>query len=110
MFLIYADESGEIKNNNENVFVLGAVSIYENQAFFLSQEFDKIQDKWFPNASSSIEFHGSKMFNGNGEPWHSVTRDQRKNIFKDLCGAIKNVTPKGLSLFGIIVQKRDSAG
>lgn len=105
MFLVYVDESGEIANPTEKFFVLGAMAVYETQAYFLSQAFDKVQDKWFPSALDPIEFHASKIYNGDGEPWHSVKRSDRNQILTDLFHEIGRVTPKGLSLFGIALEK-----
>jgi hypothetical protein len=105
MFLVYVDESGQPSNPEEKVFVLGAVAVYENQAYFLSQELDKVEEKWFPQAPNPIEFHASRILNGNEEPWHSTSKEDRKKILVDLCNAVVRVTPKGLSLFGIAVSK-----
>jgi hypothetical protein len=105
MFLIYVDESGEVKNSQEKVFVLGAVAVYENQAFFLSQEFDKIQERWFPTAPDAIEFHASDILNGDGEPWHSMSKAKRKELLLELYNPLLTATPKGVSVFGIAIQK-----
>lgn len=110
MFLLYVDESGTPQDLSEKYFIIAGVAIYENQAYYLSQAFDKIQEKWFPQASTSIEFHAAKIRNGNGEPWHSLTRETRKNILIDLYDEIIKVTPKGLSLFGIAIHKSDFSG
>lgn len=107
MFLLYVDESGTPKDPSEEYFVLAGVAIYENQAFYLSQSFDKIQEKWFPRAPSSIEFHSSRIWNGNGEPWHSLKREVRKEIMLDLYNAVAQVTSKGLCLFGVAIRKSD---
>lgn len=73
----------------------------------MSQSFDKIQEEWFPSASTSIEFHSSRILNGNGEPWHSVKKGDRIKIMLDLYDAVIQITPKALSLFGIAIQKSD---
>ena len=106
MFLIYVDESGVVSNPAENVFVLGAASIYENQAYFLTQELDKIQQKWFPSSTVPIEFHASHIRNGIGEPWHSMNKTKRMEILTEICTTIAAANPKGLVLFGIAIQKK----
>lgn len=110
MFLIYVDESGDVRNAQDKTFVLGSVAVYENQVFFLSQEFDKIQQKWFPDALDAIEFHASSILNGMGEPWHSKRKEERRDVLLDLCKAIASITSKGLSLFGIAVHKESFPG
>lgn len=105
MYLLYVDESGEPSNQDEQYFVLGGISIYENNAFFLSEAFDRVQEKWFPKATSSIEFHSSKIYNHNEEPWRSMSRENRQAVFIDLCDALDSVSPKALNLFAVAVHK-----
>jgi hypothetical protein len=105
MWLVYVDESGEPTDPKEKVFVLGSVAIYENQAYFLSQELDKIQNKWFPTATIPIEFHAAKIRNGMGEPWHSMSKTKRKEFLDDLCDVIVKASPKGIRLFSIVIHK-----
>lgn len=106
MYLLYVDESGEPTNQNEQYFVLGAVAVYENNAYFLSEAFDRVQEKWFPAANESIEFHAAKIYNHSEEPWRSLPLDTRRMIMKDLCLALDSIGPKGLSLFGVAVHKQ----
>lgn len=104
MFLFYVDESGNPQNPNDDYFVLGSVAIYETKIYYLSKDFDAIQDKWFPNAPGPIEFHSAKMLNRDGEPWRSVDRKDCLLIMNDLCDAITKITEKGLYLFGVAVH------
>lgn len=106
LYLLYVDESGEPSNKEEQYFILGGISIYETNAFFLSQAFDKVQEKWFPEATSSIEFHASKIYNRNGEPWHSMSKEDCRAVFVDLCNALDSVSHKALSLFAVAVHKQ----
>ena len=106
MFLLYVDESGNTKNPNDEYFVLGSVAIYETRAYFLSNEIDRIQEKWFPTASVPIEFHAAQIYNHSCEPWHSLFRDDCMQILYDLCDAISAVVERGLYLFGVAVHKK----
>ncbi len=85
--------------------MLAGISIYENNAYFLSEAFDKVQEKWFPGANSTIEFHASKIQNGNEEPWRSLSRDERRAVFSDLCAALLSTSQKALVLYGVSVHK-----
>ncbi len=105
MYLLYVDESGEPSNTNEDYFILGGVSIYENNAYFVSETFDRVQEKWFPGQTTPIEFHASKIRNRNEEPWRSMRREQCQNVLLDLCDAIVSTSPKALSLFGVAIHK-----
>ena len=105
MFLLYVDESGNHKNPNDDYFVLGAVAIYETQAFFLSQGFDNIQNNWIPGTPDPIEFHSAEILNHNGEPWHSLGRKKCEQILYELCDAMTSITDRALYLFGVAVHK-----
>jgi len=105
LYLLYVDESGEPSNKDEQYFVLGAVAVYENNAYFLSEAIDKIQDKWFPGATQPIEFHAAKIFNHSEEPWRSMPKEDRKGVIYDLCLALDSINQKGLSLFGVAIHK-----
>lgn len=107
MYLLYVDESGEPSNKAENYFVLAGVAVYENNAYFLSEAFDKVQEKWFPQATTSIEFHASKIYNRNEEPWRSLQMQDCRTILTDLCDALLAPNFRALNLFGVAIH-RDS--
>jgi hypothetical protein len=104
MFLLYVDESGTPESEDQNYFVLGAVAIYETQAFYLSRNFDNIQDKWFPASAESVEFHSANIRNRN-EVFRKFKVDEGKQIFSDLCNSILGISDKALTLFGIAIHK-----
>lgn len=107
MFLLYTDESGEPRNQDEEYFVLGAVAVFERTAYFLSKTLDDVEKKWFPGAPDRIEFHASHMRNGHGEPWHSLGRTKSKEVLLDVCNAITSDThERGMYFFGIAVHKK----
>jgi hypothetical protein len=105
MYLLYVDESGEPSNLNEQYFVLGAVAVYENNAYFLSRAIDEVQEKWFPSAVDPIEFHAAKIRNRSEEPWCSLRQEQCYEILSDLCSALEAFTEKQLVLFGVAIHK-----
>jgi hypothetical protein len=110
MFLLYVDESGDVNNPKDDYFVLGGAAIYETTAYFISEDLDQIQEKWFPSATEPIEFHAAEMFNRNGEPWHSLKRNDCEQIMRDLCNAICSSAEKGLYLFGVAFEKTACRG
>lgn len=85
-------------------FVMGAVAVYENQAYYLSESFDRVQEKWFPDMTSPIEFHSSNIRAGRGT-WRQFQSKMRDAILQDLCQAILDVNPRGLMLFGVAMHK-----
>jgi hypothetical protein len=80
------------------------VAIYETKVYYLSKDFDTIQDKWFASAPGPIEFHAAKIYNHDGEPWNTLGRKNCLLLLNDLCDAISNMTEKGLYLFGVAVH------
>lgn len=106
MYLLYVDESGEPSNPLENYFVLAGIAVYEKNAYFLSEAFDRVQEKWFPQATSAIEFHASKIYNRNEEPWRSMQFAQCRSVLEDLCDALVSLNFRALSLFGVAVHKQ----
>lgn len=105
MFLLYVDESGNPVNSSEQYFVMGAVAVYETTAYFISQGFDEIQEKYFPGSTNPIEFHSAQVMNHNAEPWRAMTRPDREQMLFDLCDVLVRSNQKGLHLFGVAVDK-----
>lgn len=102
MRLLYIDESGgAIHGDDQQHYVLGAVSVYEKRPYYLNNELDTICKELFP-LTPNVELHASAIFNGNGEPWASLNRNQRIEILKRIYAYIAN---QNLSLFGVAMHK-----
>lgn len=105
MYLLYVDESGDPTDKSQEYFVMGAVSVFERQTYFLSEEFDKVQEKWFPGTVEPIEFHTFDIRSHGTEPWHSMHSQKRKGLLSDLCAVLENAYPSGVCLFGVALHK-----
>jgi len=104
---MYVDESGgDDPNSTDRFFVLGGISAFERVPYHLSADVDAIQKQFFPQIPDPIEFRASAIWNGNGQPWDSMTRPDRQELLKAIYGLIARET-KGVTLFGVALQKPD---
>lgn len=102
MHLLYIDESGgAYHDDDQQYYVLGAVSVYEKRPYFLNNELDTLCRELFPQ-SPIIELHASAIFNGNGEPWASLPRNRRIEILKRVYAYIAG---QNICLFGVAMHK-----
>ena len=110
MHLLYVDESGgDDPNAKDNYFVLGGISLFERKPYYLSADVDSIQRKYFPSVTDPMEFHASAISNGNGSPWDSMPRQQRKELLRDVYGLLgKQAGNAGVSLFAMALYKPDN--
>lgn len=103
MHLLYLDESGNENDPTDRYFVLGGLSLFERQTFFLTQAIDAVQQRHFPN-SPPIAFHASEIRAGRGI-WRKVDPARRKQVLVDLIAEVQASPDKGRSLFAAAVEK-----
>ena len=48
MHLLYLDDSGAVGNANEQYLVLGGVSVFEAQSYWITQELDRLAENINP--------------------------------------------------------------
>lgn len=60
MYILYLDESGDENDPLNKHFVLAGAAIFERSTFFLSQDLDKVQSRYFPGGPP-IDFHAAPM-------------------------------------------------
>ena len=68
MYLLYIDGSGSVKNPNEDYFILGGVSVFERQIYYLIREFDQFVASLNLGAPEDIELHASVIAAGRQQP------------------------------------------
>lgn len=103
MYILYADEAGSTKDADQQYFVLGGVAIFERQGFWLSQELDKIAQRFDPADAQSVELHGSPMFGGRGF-WRRVPRADREQAISDALSVLAKSHPSN-RIFGAAILK-----
>jgi hypothetical protein len=62
--------------------VLGGVSVFEAQAFHLTQELDRLAVSIEPANPDSVEFHASEIFSRRIPPWSRMTKTEAQGIIK----------------------------
>jgi hypothetical protein len=108
MYLLYLDDSGSADNPKEQYLVLGGISVYERQIHYFTQELDKIAERLVPGKAATVEFHASEVFSGRVEPWKSLTREQRRDLIREVLGVLANAYDTARA-FATVVHKASFA-
>lgn len=106
MYLLYCDESGSSHDPKWKFFVLAGFATFERQAFWFSEELDKIAARFDPSDPNAVELHGNPMYRGKGV-WRRFSREDRVQAMKDALRVLASSHPSN-RLFGSIIN-RDSA-
>ncbi len=104
MYLLFLDESGNETNPDDQHFIYAGLAAHENQPHWLTQRFDAVQDRHFPD-KPPITFHAAHMRSGKGF-WRNVAKEKRFQVLSDLIEAIGNAPPNQLTIFGAAIEKR----
>lgn len=105
MHLLYLDESGNEADPTDRFFVLGGLSLFERQTYFLAEAVEEIQRKHFPN-HQPITFHASEMRSGRNF-WRRVPDETRQAVLSDLLDAIASSPDQGRVLYAAAIEKSD---
>ncbi len=103
MHLLYLDESGDPQNRADTHFVLGGVSVPEQNVRWLSHQLEQLAREIDKENHRDVEFHASEMFSTRGR-WGKFERPQRieniKRVLKTLDRAYE-----GVRVFACAVHK-----
>jgi hypothetical protein len=105
MYLLYLDESGNEDDPNDKHFVLAGAALFERQTFFLSQELDQLQTRYFPGIQP-VAFHATDIRTGKGF-WRNVGENVRSNLLIDVAKVISSANHPGMVLFASVIEKSD---
>jgi len=104
MYLFYLDESGDPNSWDQNDnFVLSGVAIHEGQVRRLSQQLDKIQQKYFPSINIPIEFHASNIHSGK-DRFRRIEEETRKEVMNDMYDIINSAGFPNLIVFASAIH------
>jgi hypothetical protein len=109
MYLLYLDDSGSPQNKSESYFVLGGVAVFERQVHWLIREIEKLAATINPSNPEAIEFHASEIFPGRRPPWNGMTKEQRRNVLKDLLNILAR-SHESTRAFACAVHKQSFPG
>jgi len=90
LHLLYLDDAGSAGNKDEQYLVLGGVSVYEAQAYWVTQELDKLAATIDPKDPHAVEFHASEIFSRRQQPWKGMSRPEAQGVIK----AVLQILPK----------------
>lgn len=89
MHLLYLDDAGSASNPNEDYLVLGGISVYEAQAYWLTQELDNLASTIDPDDPHGLEFHASEIFSRRIHPWKNMRREEAQGVIKAVLGIVR---------------------
>lgn len=104
LHILYLDESGT--HQDARYFVVAGVAVFETETFFLAQELDGLQARYFPQSSEPIAFHASPLRAAHGQshdPYPTLDRTERRELTTDIYRAIAR---SRVRLFAIAMEKQ----
>jgi hypothetical protein len=104
MYFLYLDDSGCANNPNERYFVLGGVYVFERQVYFLNEQLEQIACRYRSISSETVELHAYPISSGKEEPWGLISRDERRQVQKDILSVLSN-SHESCAAFACAVEK-----
>lgn len=105
MHLLYLDESGNEGDPSDRFFVLGGLSLFERQTYFVAEAVEEIQRRHFPG-HQPIPFHASEIRSGR-RFWRKVPDETRAAVLAELCDVIARTPERGRTLYAAAIEKSD---
>lgn len=109
MYILYLDESGSATNVDEEYFVLAGIATFERQVHFLGKQLDEIALDYSSIAPQDLEFHASKIYNGNEAPWSGMPRHDRNILYNKILKVIAG-SHESTKLFACVIHKPSFPG
>ncbi len=106
MYLLYLDDSGSVRNPNDQHIILAGICVYEQTPYWLSTQLDELAKEVWPNNPEnweSIEFRGNDIFAGRSKEWRGIDKAKRIEIYKKTLSIIAKSS--NVRLFGAAVHK-----
>lgn len=103
MHILYLDDSGSPRNDNEKYFVLGGVSVPEENVRWLSNELHELALEIDNDNPLNVEFHASEMYRNQGI-WGKFKREERIENIKRVLRTLDRARP-GVNVFACAVHK-----
>jgi len=105
MFLLYLDDSGSADNKNEEYLVLGGLSIFERQVYWMSQKMESLAASIWPANPDAVEFHASEIFSGRQPPWKGTRKEERRDVIKKVLRVLAD-SHESVHAFACAVHKK----
>lgn len=111
MYLLYSDESGNIANPADAVFVVGGIAVHEDAVRPLAGQINGILKTFVGRRHAKIEIHGSPMRRGRGD-WSAIGVAKRHALAHALLGLVANWQHEGSSSavepFAVVIDRNHS--
>ena len=104
MHLLYLDDSGAASNANEQYVVLGGVSVFEAQSYWITRKLDELAETIDPGNPHGVEFHASATYARRSQPWKSLSQDEARGTIKAVLGVLANAYNTA-RVFACVVHK-----
>jgi Protein of unknown function (DUF3800) len=90
MYLLYADESGDLRSPDSSVFVVGGIAVHEDAVRPFAGAINRSINSYVGRARGmSLEVHGGPMRSGRSE-WKSIGRNRRHGLAHALLKHVSN--------------------
>jgi hypothetical protein len=86
------------RNPQEAFFVLAGVAMFERSLYHFISSLDQVVERFGLPDPSTVELHGSAMYNGRKE-FGSIMRPEREKMIHDALGVITDRRAAGVSLW-----------
>jgi Protein of unknown function (DUF3800) len=112
VYLLYADESGDLRAPDSNVFVVGGIAVHEDAVRPLAGEIVGTLSKYVGrDKANETEIHGAPMRSGNRE-WKGLSSARRHGLAHELLKLVVNWEHKGseseIQPFAIVIDRDHS--
>lgn len=103
MHILYLDDSGSVSNQADRHIVLAGITVFERQIYWLSQEIDRIAERYFSDSSQDVEFRGTDIRTGRKQ-WRKIRKDDRIRIYQEVLQIISS--SRDVRVFGAAIHKQ----
>ncbi|MGA3056108.1 MAG: DUF3800 domain-containing protein [Candidatus Korobacteraceae bacterium] len=104
MHILYLDESGV--HAEANTFVLGGLAVFEREIYWMTEDVEAIQERYFPGLADPVEFHVAPLRAPDEKipaPFNTLTKEQRRSLINDVYQVIRR---HKAVVFGIAIEKK----
>lgn len=109
MHLLYLDDAGSPANRDEPYFVLGGISVHEDQAEHFTRKLDEIAQSLDSQHPGAVEFHASEIFSRRSAPWKAMSQEEARGVIKAVLRVVRDSYPT-TRLFACAIHKESFPG